>query len=62
MTLPVLNNAANVLFLVTGDDKAAVLNEVINGRPGKFPAQAINPNTGSLTWLLDNAAASKLHN
>ena len=62
MTLPVLNNATTVLFLVSGDDKAARLNEVINGEPGKFPAQAINPNSGSLTWLLDEAAASKLHN
>jgi 6-phosphogluconolactonase len=62
MTLPVLNNATNVLFLVSGEDKAAMLNELINGEPGKFPAQAINPNSGSLTWLLDEAAASKLHN
>ena len=50
MTLPVLNNAANVLFLVSGDDKAATVNEVLNGKPGKFPAQSISPTNGSLTW------------
>ena len=60
MTLPVLNNAANVLFLVSGDDKAAMVNEVLNGKPGKFPAQSISPTNGSLYWLLDEAAASQL--
>jgi 6-phosphogluconolactonase len=60
MTIPVLNNAANVLFLVSGEDKAAMVNEVINGEPGRFPAQRVNPSHGSLTWLLDEAAASKL--
>lgn len=62
MTLPVLNNAAKVLFLVSGEDKAVMLKEVINGEPGKFPAQAIKPNAGALTWLLDESAASRLHN
>ena len=60
MTLPVLNNAASVLFLVSGDDKAAMVNEVLKGKPDKFPAQSINPTNGSLTWLLDEAAASQL--
>jgi len=60
MTLPILNNAAAVLFLVSGEDKAAMVNEVINGEPGRFPAQSIYPGNGSLTWLLDGAAGSKL--
>jgi 6-phosphogluconolactonase len=60
MTLPVLNNAANVMFLVSGEDKAVMVNEVLNGEPNKFPAQLINPGSGSLTWLLDEAAASRL--
>jgi 6-phosphogluconolactonase len=60
MTLPVLNNAAAVLFLVSGEDKAAIINEVINGEPGRFPAQSIFPSNGSLSWLLDKAAGSKL--
>jgi 6-phosphogluconolactonase len=60
MTLPVLNNAAAILFLVSGEDKAAMVNEVINGQPGRFPAQSIYPSNGSLTWLLDEAGATKL--
>ena len=60
MTLPVLNNADAVVFLVSGEEKAEVLNEVLHGSPGRFPAQAVNPTKGSLTWLVDKAAASKL--
>ena len=37
-----------------------MVNEVINGEPGRFPAQRIYPSNGSLTWLLDEAAGSKL--
>ena len=60
MTLPVLNSAAAVLFLVSGEDKAAMVNEVINGESVRFPAQWVYPSNGSLTWLLDEAAGSKL--
>jgi 6-phosphogluconolactonase len=60
MTLPVLNNAANVMFLVSGEDKAAMVREVLYGEPGRLPAQSVYPGNGSLTWLLDEAAGSKL--
>jgi len=62
LTTPVLNNARNVVFLVTGDEKAEALAQTLNGpkRPSTYPAQAINPTDGTLTWLLDEAAAAKL--
>jgi 6-phosphogluconolactonase len=60
MTLPLLNNAAAVLFLVSGEDKASILSEVLAGEPGRFPAQFICPTNGSLTWLLDETAARQL--
>lgn len=60
MTVPVLNSARDVLFLVTGADKATVVNEILFGKPDpeRLPAQLINPS--SATWLLDRAAASAL--
>ena len=61
MTLPLLNNGAAVVFLINGTEKADVLREVLRGSPGRFPAQAIQPVNGSLTWLVDAAAASGLH-
>lgn len=60
MTFPVLNNAANVVFLVSGDEKAEIVKEVLAGEPGHYPAQGIKPTRGELIWLIDQAAASKL--
>jgi len=60
MTLPVLNNASTVVFLVSGSEKAEILREVLKGEPDRFPAQRINPTNGALSWLVDENAASKL--
>jgi 6-phosphogluconolactonase len=62
LTPPVLNNAAQITFLVTGEAKAAVVQRVIEGPrdPEAAPAQLIAPAHGSLTWILDSAAAGLL--
>jgi 6-phosphogluconolactonase len=62
LTVPVFNNAARVVFLVTGAAKAARLAQVLRPQPGSdpLPAQAIQPVAGSLEWLVDSAAASLL--
>jgi 6-phosphogluconolactonase len=59
LTFPVLNNAANVLFLVSGSDKAETLSRVLEGPPDldSLPSQAVHPTDGTLTWLLDRDAA-----
>jgi 6-phosphogluconolactonase len=63
MTAPVLNNAACVIFLVSGEDKALPVKAVLEGRyePSQLPAQLIRPQHGRLVWLLDQAAARLLH-
>jgi 6-phosphogluconolactonase len=60
LTLPAINTARQVLFLVTGQAKAEIVQEVIEGPGGRYPAQRIEPTAGQLTWLLDAAAASRL--
>jgi 6-phosphogluconolactonase len=62
MTAPVFNNAASVIFLVSGEAKAAMLRAVLQGpsQPQRFPAQLIHPTAGRLTWLVDAAAAGQL--
>lgn len=62
LTLPAINNAAHVLFLVTGSGKAQRLAEVLGNRAGtnKLPAQLIMPVNGTLEWLIDRSAASLL--
>jgi 6-phosphogluconolactonase len=62
MTAPLLNNAACVVFLVSGRDKALPVKAVLEGRyePQQLPAQLIRPDSGRLIWLLDSAAGSLL--
>jgi 6-phosphogluconolactonase len=61
-TLPLLNAARCVAFLVSGTDKASVLHEVLEGNaPGEqYPAKLVRPADGKLIWFLDRAAASGL--
>jgi 6-phosphogluconolactonase len=62
LTAPAINHAAHTLFMVTGAGKAERLAEVLYGPrdPDRLPAQLIQPVDGSLTWLVDRAAASLL--
>jgi 6-phosphogluconolactonase len=62
LTPLVFNDAHHLVFLVTGEEKAAALAAVLRGphQPQAWPAQRIQPHQGTLTWLVDEAAASKL--
>ena len=60
LTLPAINAARQVLFLVSGGAKAQVVQAVLEGPAERLPAQWIQPTAGRLTWLLDAAAASAL--
>jgi 6-phosphogluconolactonase len=62
LTLPVLNNAACVMFLVSGSDKAATLKEVLQGKQPaqRFPSKLIQPADGHLIWMVDDEAAGAL--
>ena len=60
MTLPVINHARHVVFLVSGEGKAEVLKSLFEESTMPLPAQRIKPVKGQLTWLLDRAAASRL--
>jgi 6-phosphogluconolactonase len=60
--LSVINNARHIIFLVSGQSKASALESVLHGeyRPSTYPAQAVKPHDGSLTFLVDREAASDL--
>ena len=60
LTLPVLNHASRLIFMVSGKDKATVLETVFGKREADLPAQKIQAIHGKLTWLLDREAASML--
>lgn len=63
LTIPIVNQAQTVVFLVSGGSKAAVVRHVLEGREADqapLPAQAIRPEQGRLIWFLDQAAAAEL--
>jgi 6-phosphogluconolactonase len=61
LTLPVLDAAQRVVFLVAGSEKAAILREVLLGHPEPpLPAQMVQPRNGERIFLVDEAAAALL--
>jgi 6-phosphogluconolactonase len=60
MTLPVINKAREIVFLVSGKEKARAVKAVIETEDQGLPAQKVTPVNGVLTWLLDHDAASQL--
>jgi 6-phosphogluconolactonase len=61
-TPPLLNAARNILFLVTGSDKAEALHAVLEGeyQPEEYPAQIVRPPDGEVIWMLDTTVAAKI--
>jgi 6-phosphogluconolactonase len=63
LTLRIINDAANIFFLVSGESKAAALRAVLEGDadPRAWPASMVHPSSGGkLTWLIDQDAATQL--
>jgi 6-phosphogluconolactonase len=62
LTPPILNNAARVIFMVHGGEKAPALKAVLEGpyEPDQLPAQIIRPKQGKVLWLVDPSAAGML--
>jgi len=58
LTLPVLNAARKILFLVSGKSKSEMVQRIIsNKQPAKeIPATMVNPQNGELHWMLDSDA------
>jgi 6-phosphogluconolactonase len=62
LTLPLLNAGRQVIFLVTGREKAEALKEVLEGTgpPEQCPAKLVRPGPDRVWWLIDHAAAAHL--
>lgn len=60
LTLPVLNRAKEILFMVSGERKAPVVKALLEDDDADLPAQRVQPLEGRVTWLLDKGAASML--
>jgi 6-phosphogluconolactonase len=62
MTAPVMNNSARIMFLVSGENKAAAVKRVLEGKdnPDQVPAHLVAPKDGIVIWMMDKPAASQL--
>ncbi len=60
LTLPVINNSGNIIFLASGINKASVMKEVIEDSNSQLPASMVRPKKGKLIFLLDETAGSLL--
>jgi 6-phosphogluconolactonase len=60
LTYPVLNSAAAVMFLVSGDEKAEMVRRALKEPAANLPCQRVRPEPGELLWYLDKGAAVKL--
>jgi 6-phosphogluconolactonase len=62
LTPRAINSSAQIVFLVSGDEKASIIRDVIEGDQENLntPAQTIQPLSGNLLWLIDKAAAHLL--
>ncbi len=60
LTLPVINRAKAVFFLVTGKHKAAIVKKILEGPNTVLPASLVKPQDGDVLFLLDRGASSHL--
>jgi 6-phosphogluconolactonase len=61
MTLPLINAAKNVVFLVSGQEKSTVLDEILTptSDANVYPAQMIRPKKGKLFWFISESKEGK---
>jgi 6-phosphogluconolactonase len=60
LTLPTINAAREVWFLVTGAQKAEMAARILHERDAALPAYHVQPARGRCLWLMDGDAAGRL--
>ena len=61
LTLPVLNAASEVVFLVSGRSKAPIVKEILKSQQSsQLPAAKVRPSSGRLTWFITHDAAAEM--
>ncbi|KAJ2720465.1 suppressor of los1-1 [Coemansia sp. Benny D115] len=60
LTLPVVNNAHEVAFVVTGAGKRKTIKEIVDDRDESKPASHVAPPKGTVYWFVDDAASQDL--
>jgi len=62
LTHPVLSAASHLAVLVSGEEKANILKEVLTSQPDevRYPIHILWPILNKVTWLIDSQAAKLL--
>jgi 6-phosphogluconolactonase len=60
MTLPVINLAKQIMFLVAGSEKKDIVGQIFGQNGHQIPAKLVSPSQGLLSWYLDESAAQKV--
>ena len=60
LTLPVINHSRNIIFLITGKEKASIVYQILIKKSKKLPAAWVQPEKGILYFFLDKSAGSLL--
>jgi len=62
LTLPVINSARCIIFLITGEEKAKILQQVFNSNyeTNGYPVQLINSHYDEPLWFVDQSTAEYL--
>jgi 6-phosphogluconolactonase len=58
LTLPVINTARKVIFMVAGSEKAPIMKQILDPdtKSELLPVQRVMPEIGKVTWLLEKSA------
>ena len=61
-TVPLINAARTIVFLVSGAAKAEAIRQILKGErnPALFPAQLVHPGDGEVHWFVDGEAGRGL--
>ncbi len=61
LTLPVINSAYNVAFVVFGQSKSSIIKEMFTGKQlNTLPASMVEPADGDIEWFIDDYAYSEI--
>lgn len=62
LTGTVINYSRQIVMLITGENKSAMVQRVFEGSDQMIPARLVNPVNGQLIWYLDKAAGQFVEN
>jgi 6-phosphogluconolactonase len=57
LTYKALNNAKNIIFLISGEEKKEIVKKIFVNKEKNFPAAKVEPVNGNMFFLLDKNAA-----